>query len=297
LKVELEKAIESFCVDEITDHQVYQYLSNIEGNESIRRILEKLASDEKRHYEFWKKLLGRECKPRRIAGALYRYIYRVLGPVFALNLLERGEEERIEEYREFLKKLEGEAERKELEAIIHDEVEHEHKLVESIEDVRVKYMGYIALGLADAIVEVTGVHAGFLGATASTLAAGVAGLVVGFSAALSMAGAAYLQAKHSRGEESPLFSALITGVSYIFTVALLAVPYFVYRDMVIAFTASLLVAILLTAFFTYYSTIVQKQRFLKELVTSVVLLLGTALGAYIFGDLIGRITGVREVIG
>ncbi len=297
MKVELEKAIESFCVDEITDHQVYQYLSNIEGNESIRRILEKLASDEKRHYEFWKKLLGRECKPRRIAGALYRYIYRVLGPVFALNLLERGEEERIEEYREFLKKLEGEAERKELEAIIHDEVEHEHKLVESIEDVRVKYMGYIALGLADAIVEVTGVHAGFLGATASTLAAGVAGLVVGFSAALSMAGAAYLQAKHSRGEESPLFSALITGVSYIFTVALLAVPYFVYRDMVIAFTASLLVAILLTAFFTYYSTIVQKQRFLKELVTSVVLLLGTALGAYIFGDLIGRITGVREVIG
>ncbi|MET1101208.1 MAG: hypothetical protein ABWW69_01830 [Pyrodictiaceae archaeon] len=32
-----------------------------------------------------------------------------------------------------------------------------------MEDVRVKHVGFIALGLADAIVEITGVHAGFLG--------------------------------------------------------------------------------------------------------------------------------------
>ncbi len=297
MDIESEKILESFCVDEITSYQIYKSLSNIEGNESIRRVLEELASDELKHYEYWRNLLGRDCRPKRIVGVLYRYIYRLLGPVFALNFLERGEEKRIEEYRRFLEELGEDSGKNELGAIIRDEIEHEHRLVESIEDVRIKYMGYIALGLADAIVEVTSVHAGFLGATANTLAAGVAGLVVGFSAALSMAGAAYLQAKHSRGEENPLLSALVTGISYIFTVALLAIPYFAYGDMAVAFTLSLVVAVLLTAFFTYYSTIVQKQRFVRELATSIVLLLGTALGAYIFGDIVGRITGVRELIG
>jgi VIT1/CCC1 family predicted Fe2+/Mn2+ transporter len=56
-------------------------------------------------------------------------------------------------------------------------------------------MSFIVLGLADAIIEITCVHVGFLGVTSSTLIAGVAGLVVGFAASISMASAAYLQAK------------------------------------------------------------------------------------------------------
>ena len=37
------------------------------------------------------------------------------------------------------------------------------RLLVKIEDIRQRYLGYIALGLADALVEITGVHVGLLG--------------------------------------------------------------------------------------------------------------------------------------
>ena len=60
--------------------------------------------------------------------------------------------------------------------------------------------------------------------TSRTIVAGVAGLIVGVSAAVSMASAAYIQAKHEMGK-SPKFSALITGLAYITAVVALSTPY------------------------------------------------------------------------
>ena len=65
-----------------------------------------------------------------------------------------------------------------------------------IQEAMIKYIGFIAMGLADAIVEITGVHAGFLGVTNSTLFAGISGIVVGFSTAISM-GSASLSASQA----------------------------------------------------------------------------------------------------
>jgi len=79
---------------------------------------------------------------------------------------------------------------------------HEHALIAQLKEKRIDYIGFIVLGLADAIVEITGVHAGFLGVTGSTLIAGVAGVIVGFSAAISMGSASYLQAKQNVGKSA-----------------------------------------------------------------------------------------------
>ncbi len=156
----------------------------------------------------------------------------------------------------------------------------------------VKYMSFIVLGLADAIVEISGVHAGFLGVTDSTLIAGVAGLVVGFAAAISMAAAAYLQAKHDI-EKSATISAIATGIAYIGAVSLLASPYFFTHNMIIAFTVSTLLAVLLTAGFTYYGAVVFERKFAREFIESVVLIMATAFGAFLFGELLGSIFGIR----
>jgi len=286
---------EKFCREEITVHRVYSWLAEKEKDPVRREHLRKLAEQELRHYEFWSWLLGSSCRPYGVTMKRIMLLYRLLGPVFTLRLLERGEEATIEQYQRFLDRIRDKQLRRELEQIIREEEEHEEALLSSIEDTRVKYMGFIALGLADAIVEITGVHAGFLGATSSTILAGVAGLVVGFSAALSMAGAAYLQAKHGR-ETRPAISAGVTGVSYIISVILLALPYFLLHTMLEAFAVSLVIATVIIAGFTYFSTVVQNGPFLREFLESTGLMLGTALGSYTFGKLLGGLLGVEAVL-
>ena len=292
---ELLRLAREYCSDELMDHAVYKALAERETDPKRRKLLETLARQEYEHYLFWRSIAGGDCKPSRPRISIIAASYKLLGPAFTLRLLERGEESTVEKYKKILSML-PEDKRPQLERIIREEEEHENKLLNEIEDARQKYLGYMALGLADAIVEITGVHAGFLGATSKTLVAGVAGLVVGFSAALSMAGAAYIQAKHSK-EENPIISALVTGLSYIFSVVVLALPYFLTTHMTPAFLLSVLAAILLTTSFTYYSVVIQGKPFTREVLESTGLLLGTAVGSYLFGELLGQLTGIRAMLG
>ncbi len=291
----LESVAAELCVDELTDYLVYSNLARIEPEPRRRRILEALAIQEKRHYEFWRSLASRDCKPRKVNVTLLSIAYRLLGPAFILKLLERGEDEAIRRYRSVLEEAPEEL-KPEIERIIREEEEHEKILMGEVKDSRVQYLGYAALGLADAIVEITGVHAGFLGATENTIVAGVAGLIVGFAAAISMASAAYIQAKHGE-EESPVLSALVTGLSYIVSVVLLALPYFLIHVMALSFAVSTLIGIGLSGALTYYASVVQEKPFAREFLETTGLILLTAVASYAFGELVNRVFGIREVLG
>ncbi len=293
--MEEKEIVERFCREEATATEAYRILASKVKDENLRKIFEEFSEQERSHMEFWSGILGRKCKPYGWKLQGLKLVYKLLGPVFVMQLMERGEEEAVESYRKFLERVKGE-ERKVLEKIISDEETHEAELISKVEDVRVKYMGYIALGLADAIVEITGVHAGFLGATSNTIMAGIAGVVVGFSAALSMAGAAYLQAKHEHSNEiKPSTSAMVTGTSYISSVIALALPYFLTKSMMLAFSVSLTLALILTAGFTFYSVVVQKKKFTREFLESAFLMFGTALGSFLFGQFLGHIFGIEHL--
>lgn len=288
-----------FCKDEYQDYQIYSALARREGNPELKEILSKFAEQERAHYEFWKKFSG-ECAerdPLRIASVLLSR--RLFGLTFTLKLLERHEERTIKAYQEYAQRLSGEA-REELNKIIEEELEHEKSLMSSVaeREISVRYLGFIALGLADAIVEITGVHAGFLGATSTTLIAGIAGLIVGLSASVAMAGAAYLQAKHGNMEErlNPALSAAFTGAAYIFAVLLLAAPYFLTGHMISAFLASLLLAMALVVGFTYYGSVVGDRAFAREAMENIGILVLTALASYVFGTAIGSVFDIREIV-
>lgn len=284
---------EEYCRDEYTDYVIYSMLARREKNPERKRILERLAEQEYDHMVFWNNLLGGQCKPRVSRFLLFLVVLSrmIFGLMFTLKLLERGEEETIQAYKNYLPILKG-PEREGLEKIIHDEETHERSLLNQIDEAIIKYMSFIVLGLADAIVEITGVHAGFLGVTSNTIVAGIAGLVVGFSAAISMASAAYLQAKQET-HRSPVTSALFTGVAYIGAVAILAAPYFLTHNMVLAFTVSILLAVALIVGFTFYGSIVFEKGFLREFLETTVLMLGTAFAAYLFGEMLGTYFGLR----
>ncbi len=286
------KELINYCEDEYTDHLVYKKLAAREKISERKEILQQLSQQEEEHYQFWKDVLnGYVPRSRRFFlnfVVLLRYFF---GLTFAVKFLERHEKQVIEEYRRIQPQFDGEVGAR-LERMIADEEKHEDFFIGQINEGVVKYLGFIVLGLADAIIEITGVHAGFLGVTSSTTMAGVAGLIVGFAAAISMGTAAYLQAKQST-ERNPLTSALITGFSYILAVVALALPYFLTHHMLAAFIISLVMAMLLTAYFTFYSAVLFERHFGKEFLESSLLTLGTAVATYLFGEFLGRIFGIH----
>jgi VIT1/CCC1 family predicted Fe2+/Mn2+ transporter len=284
-----------YCRDEFVDYSLYTALSLRERQEERRRVLQQMAEMERRHYAFWSRYAGGfEPKVGRWQLALVMLLRRLLGLTFIMKFLERHERQVIEAYRRFADSL-AQEERRELEEIIREEEEHERYFMGQVDEGVARYLSFVILGLADAIVEITGVHAGFLGVTASTLIAGIAGLIVGFSAAVAMAAAAYLQARQQKGA-SPRSSALATGSSYWGAAVAMALPYFLTHNMLAAFTASVLVAIALVAFFTFYGNVLAERPFAKEFAVSVALTLGTAFGSFLFGDLLGSTFGLRGLL-
>ncbi len=143
-----------------------------------------------------------EVKPHvmGIWGTLF--LRDVLGVTFITKFLELHEHRAVTEYKKLLPDIPP-SHRERFREIIKDEEFHEKSFIGQLKEKRIAYIGFIVLGLADAIVEITGVHAGFLGVTGSTLLAGISGVIVGFAAAISMGSAAYLQAKQDP-EEIPV---------------------------------------------------------------------------------------------
>jgi len=279
------------ATNELTEHVVYGRLAQMEKNPENREALERLSAQEKTHYEFWKSLLP-EAEGAKIRARWYTvwglsFLRITLGVTFMTKFLETHESDAVEKYQNIAKAI-PESHRARFAQVIEDEKSHEKALIGQLKEKRVAYMGFIVLGLADAIVEITGVHAGFLGVTGSTLIAGVAGIIVGFSAAISMGSASYLQAKQNT-EQSAVLSGFLTWASYFCSVVLLALPYFLIHVMIPAFITSTSVGILLVAGFTFYGAVVFDRTFWREFGETVGLMLGTALATFLLGTIVGAL--------
>lgn len=278
--------------NELTEHFVYNKLAGMEKNPQNRAALERLSEQEKEHYEFWHSLAPNAViHPRWYTIAAISFLRVIFGVTFVTKLLEGEEKKAIENYESIAATVPSEHKQRFLQ-IIADERAHENALIGQLKEKRVSYISFIVLGLADAIVEITGVHAGFLGVTGSTLIAGISGVIVGFSAAISMGSASYLQAKQEPGR-SALTSGLATGLSYFFSVILLALPYFLIHTMILAFVLSTSVGIILIATFTFYGAIVFDRPFWREFAEATGLMLATALATFILGTLISTVFNIH----
>ncbi len=284
-----------FALKEFEEYLVYSWLARVERNPRRREILRSLASQERGHYEFWRRREpvepGRWVYAKAVLLVLLRLIF---GITFVGKLMERGERSIVDEYSEAAASMEGE-ERRTLEAIIEDERSHEADMLAQVDETIVKYMGALVLGLSDAIVEITGAHAGTLGTTNDTLIAGVIGLIVGVSASISMASASYLQTKHETGK-SPRTAAAVTGLGYMGAVALMSLPYFLTHVIYVAFAASISVGVLLALMLTFQGSVYSESDFRREFVQTAALLLGTAMLSYLLGEVLGTALGIRGLI-
>ncbi|OGB69990.1 MAG: rubrerythrin family protein [Caldithrix sp. RBG_13_44_9] len=270
------KILRMFQRNEITEYHVYQALARRVGGKNSE-ILQKIADDELRHYHGWKSYTNLEIKPNRFLVFLYLLLARILGLTFAIKMMEHGEV-RAEQSYAIVESIIPEASQ-----IIKEENEHENLLVEMIDEERINYIGSMVLGLNDALVELTGALAGFTLALQNTRLIGLAGLITGIAASLSMAASEYLSQKSEKEGKDPLRASFYTGIAYIVAVILLVMPYFLLTNYYTALGFTLIIAILIILAFAQFVSVVKGISFKKFFWEMVLISLGVATISFFVG--------------
>lgn len=275
-----KKAILKAQKTELTEYFVYKKLVKRVKDEENRAILIQVAEDEKKHHDIWEKYSGKKVKPNRFMLWVYYIVSRIFGLTFGLKLMERGERAAQLNYGKLSKEI---PEAKEIEA---DENKHELKLLNLINEEKLKYAGSIVLGLNDALVELTGALAGITFALQDVDMVAVVGLITGIAAALSMAASEYLSIKTDDSTLKPLKASLYTGITYLITVLFLVFPYLILANPFVALAWTLINAILIILIFTFYISVTKDFSFKHRFAEMASISLGIAIISFGIGFLI-----------
>ncbi len=273
--------------NELTESVIYREIAKFTKGEENKKTLLRLSNEEKAHYEIWKKYTGIEMKPQKGKVFKYKLLARILGFTFAVKLMENGEEGAQKEYAYLAEEVEESV------LIREQEEEHEHALLEMLDEERLQYVGSMVLGMNDALVELTGSLAGFTFAMQNTRLIALSGLILGISATMSMAASEFLAAK-SEGRTDAFKSCCYTGIAYLITVALLILPYLLLGNSqyMIALFVMIVMVVLIIAGFTYYISVAKGEKFKPRFLEMTLISISVAVISFFVGILAKMFLGV-----
>lgn len=276
----LEKLI-AFQKNELTEHHIYQRLARMVPNPTNQEILKKIAAEELYHYRVYRKYTQRDVKANRFKIFLFSWGARLFGLTFSLKLMEKGERKAKETYPELSDQI------PEIAQIIADEEEHEHKLLDLLEEESLNYVSSIVLGLNDALVELTGTLAGLTFALQNTRLTALSGLITGIAASFSMGASEYLSNKADGGRPTEAFkSALYTWVAYLITVFALILPYLLFSNYFLSLVLTLTIGVVVILVFNYYIAVAKDWPFWSRFLEMTVISLGVAGLSFVIGILL-----------
>lgn len=287
MDAKLNAQLMQFQLNEITEHHIYSRLAGAIKSARNRKILQKIAADELKHYRIWKKYTGKEILPNWMQVRFYYFVGRIFGLTFGIKLMERGEEDAQKHYR----KLKGKV--KEIDSFLADENDHEQALIGLLDEESLQYAGSVVLGLNDALVELTGALAGLTLAFQNTQLIALSGLITGIAAALSMAASEYLSTRSETTEKNPFKAALYTGAAYIITVTILILPYLILENYYVCLALALTAAVVIIAVFNYYISVAKDLPFRARFLEMALLSLGVATLSFVLGYFIRSALGVE----
>lgn len=255
---------------------IYDRIAKRIKDKKNAKIIAKIGSDEKKHYEILKKHSGQDVKPRRFKIFMYLFFARVFGITFAFKLLENAEAGAHEDYKQISKHL------PDLKQVMDDEERHERELIDMLNEKRLDYMGSIVLGLNDALVELTGALAGYTFAIQDSRKIALMGLITGISASLSMGASEYLSKKQEK-EDNAFSSSLYTGIAYIITVALLILPFLLFPNPFINLAITVGIAVLIIFCFNFYISVAKDLKFSSRFLEMAGISVGVAVISFLIG--------------
>lgn len=284
----MDKQIINAQKNEITEHNIYKRLADISKDKENKKILKEISDDELKHYNIWKSITKIDVKPKKFKIYFYVFLAKVFGFSFSLKLMEGGEENAQKFYDRISKKYPI------AKTIEKDELKHERKLINILNDERLNYAGAIVLGLNDALVELTGTLAGLTLAFANSKIIGVTGLIMGIAASMSMAASGYLSSREEESSDlNPIKGAIYTGIAYIITVLLLVAPYFIFDRVFVALGVMLLTTILIIMAYTFYISVAKELKFKRRFLEMALISLGVAVISFGIGFVVKNYLGIE----
>ena len=271
---------------EIQGHVIYKFLAQ-HADEKNSRILERIAQEELNHYRILRKYTGKDVKPPFFSTLFMKLLALILGYTFVVKMMELSEKKAEVGYEAVLDEI------PEAKKMLQEEQTHEDRLIAMLEEERIGYIGSMVLGLNDALVELTGTLAGLTFALRNTSIVGIAGLITGIAASLSMAASEYLSEKSEKSGKSPAKAAIYTGIAYIITVALLILPFFLIHNAYLALLWSLFDAFVVILLFTFFVSVVKEEDFGKLFAEMLLISFGVALVSFVIGVLARRLLNVE----
>jgi len=270
LDIETKKTILTAQRNEITEHFIYEKLSQSIRDPHNRNVLKRISSDELKHYNFWKKYTHEDVKPDKVKLWKYFSISRIFGITFGIKLMERGEEQAQLTYEKISKFV------PDAKSIVTDEDEHEKQLIDLIDEERLRYVSSMVLGLNDALVELTGALAGLTLALQNTRLIAMTGLITGIAASLSMAASEYLSTRTEEGAKNPFKASVYTGSVYVITVLFLIFPYLVFTNFYFCLGLTISNAVIVIFIFTFYISVAKDISFRNRFFEMALISLGIA---------------------
>ncbi|MEM0135034.1 MAG: VIT1/CCC1 family protein [Thermoplasmatales archaeon] len=282
---------ETFYQNELNDADLYERISTrimssirkSRRNQTIAKKLMELSAIESSHARFWAELIkkkGNTPPPFKKRNASYYsylgFLQRIFGISFLVRYLERGEEEAIKEYSDYIERESKEQwERDQLNKILADERDHEDVFIKMTNELKgnADTVRDAIYGMSDGLIEVLASVAGLTGVFINSIYVAVGGIVFGASGLISMTIGAYLS-EHAkgqistRGEYSPRKAAGNTALYYFFGAIVPIVPFLFlqkYTALITAFCLVLIVDIIVTSVISIQSS----GRLRRDLLRSV----------------------------
>ncbi len=272
---------------ELEGFHSYKKLSKSIKDRTNRDTILRIASEEMKHYDMWKKYTGRDVKPNMLRVNFYNFLSRTFGYTFGIKLMERGEDATLANYAPFKGII------PEIDEFLADETDHENTLIGMLDEESLQYAGSVVLGLNDALVELTGALAGLTLAFQNTRLIALSGLITGIAASLSMAASEFLSTHSEESQKSPVKAAVYTGIAYIITVALLILPYLIFQNYLVCLGITLATAVLIIAIFNYYISVARDMSLKRNFLVMAGLSLGVAALSFGIGYLIRTVLGIE----
>ncbi len=285
--MEIQKALTQ-QQNEINDYALYSALARREKDPHNKSVYEKIAKEEKTHYDFWKSITGKSIKANHFLITWYMFLASVFGTSFALKLAEKREKGAEAFYRSLFDTYPQAKE------IYAQEMNHERELINMLHDKKLLYAGAIVLGMNDALVELTGTLSGIALAFDKSMVVGVTGMIMGIAASMSMAGSSYLEAKENPTDGiSPGVYAAYTGISYILTTFFLVFPFFVIENIDIALISMFIAAFIAIVLYNFYISVAKDQSFYRRTTQMLAITFGVALISYAIGYSVHHYLGIQ----
>jgi len=273
--------------NEITEYEIYKRLASSLKNEHNASVLSKIANEELRHYHIWSKYTGEKVKPNRWKVQKFFWIARILGLTFGVKLMENGEKDAQMNYASIAHEV------PEAVHIQKDEVEHERKLIDIIQEEKLEYVGSIVLGLNDALVEILGTLAGMTFALQNNKMVALVGIITGIAGALSMSSSEYLSTRSEGNKNKALKSSIYTGIAYFSTVILLVLPFLVLDSPFMSLIGAVANSVIIIFIYSYYISVANDQSFKKRFLEMFLLSTFVGIISFLLGYIIRIIFGIE----